>query len=64
MQYPLDSGNGNFTQQLSYGGIMSKKTQENMAGLSRRSFIKGAGTLAAASMFGGVAPYVMSNENW
>ena len=41
---------------------MSKKTQENTAGLSRRSFIKGAGTLAAASMFGGVAPYVMSNE--
>ena len=41
---------------------MSKKTQENTAGLSRRSFIKGAGTLAAASMFGGVAPYVMSSE--
>lgn len=41
---------------------MSKKTQENTIGLSRRSFIKGAGTLAAASMFGGVAPYVMSNE--
>ena len=41
---------------------MSKKTQENKAGLSRRSFIKGASTLAAASMFGGVAPYVMSNE--
>ena len=41
---------------------MSKKTQENTAGLSRRSFVKGAGTLAAASMFGGVAPYVMSSE--
>ena len=41
---------------------MSKKTQENTIGLSRRSFIKGASTLAAASMFGGVAPYVMSNE--
>ena len=41
---------------------MSKKNQEKTMGLSRRSFVKGAGTLAAASMFGGVAPYVMSSE--
>ena len=41
---------------------MSEKTQEKTSGLSRRSFMKGAGTLAAASMFGGVAPYVMSSE--
>ena len=41
---------------------MSEKTQEKMSRLSRRSFMKGAGTLAAASMFGGVAPYVMSSE--